>query len=33
VGAHRPPGARVDDVQVEWLTPTGAEHGRFAIRR
>ena len=28
-----PPGAHVDDVQVEWLTPTGAEHGRFAIRR
>ena len=28
-----PPGARVDDVQVEWLAPTGAEHGQFAIRR
>ena len=28
-----PPGARVDDVQVEWMAPTGAEHGQFAIRR
>jgi acylphosphatase len=28
-----PPGARVDDLQVEPLTPTGAEHGQFAIRR
>jgi acylphosphatase len=28
-----PPGARVDDLQVDWLTPTGEEHGRFAIRR
>jgi acylphosphatase len=28
-----PPGARVDDVQVEWLAPTGAEHGQFASRR
>ena len=27
-----PPGARVDDVQVDWLTPTGMEHGQFAIR-
>ena len=28
-----PPGAHVDDVDVEWQTPTGAEHGQFAIRR
>ena len=28
-----PPGARVDDVAVEWQTATGAEHGRFAVRR
>jgi acylphosphatase len=28
-----PTGARVDDVQVEPLAPTGAEHGQFAIRR
>ena len=27
-----PPGARVDDVRIEWQAPTGAEHGRFAIR-
>ena len=28
-----PPGARVRDVQIEWMAPTGAEHGHFAIRR
>ena len=28
-----PPGAHVDDVRVEPLAPTGAEHGQFAIRR
>jgi acylphosphatase len=28
-----PPGARVRDVRVEWIAPTGAEHGDFAIRR
>lgn len=28
-----PPGARVREVQVEWIPPTGAEHGHFAIRR
>ena len=28
-----PPGARVRDVQVDWMAPTGAEHGQFAIRR
>jgi acylphosphatase len=28
-----PPGARVDDVAIEWRTPTGAEHGQFAIQR
>ncbi len=30
---HGPPGARVDRVDVEWRTPLGSEHGRFAIRR
>jgi acylphosphatase len=28
-----PAGARVTDVQVEWVAATGAEHGHFAIRR
>ena len=28
-----PPGARVEDVAIEWQAPTGAEHGQFAIRR
>jgi acylphosphatase len=28
-----PPGAHVDEVAVEWQAPTGAEDGRFAIRR
>ena len=27
-----PPGARVRDVRVDWMPPTGAEHGQFAIR-
>ena len=32
--AHRgPAGARVTAVAVEWIPPTGAERGRFAIRR
>ena len=30
---HGPPGARVTEVVVEWVPPTGAERGRFAIRR
>jgi acylphosphatase len=29
---HGPPGARVDDVSVDWLTPTG-ESGSFTVRR
>lgn len=28
-----PPGAHVDDVQVEWIPESGAERGHFAIRR
>jgi acylphosphatase len=28
-----PPGARVDDLQVEWIAATGAERGDFEIRR
>lgn len=28
---HGPPGARVRDVAVEWITPTGAQGG-FAVR-
>ena len=27
-----PPGARVRDVRVDWMPPTHAEHGQFAIR-
>ena len=30
---HGPPGARVSDVDVAWLPPTGAEGAHFAIRR
>ncbi len=29
---HGPPGARVGDVSVEWIAPTGARDG-FAVRR
>ena len=28
---HGPPGARVSDVSVEWIAPTGARDG-FAVR-
>jgi acylphosphatase len=28
-----PRGARVRDVRVDWMAPTGAEQGDFAIRR
>ena len=28
-----PPGAHVDDVELGWLAPTGAEQRHFAIRR
>ena len=32
--AHQgPPGARVRNVTVEWIPPTGGERGGFAIRR
>jgi acylphosphatase len=30
---HGPSGARVSDVSVEWIAPTGEPRGRFAIRR
>ena len=29
---HGPPGARVADVSVEWVPPTGTQGG-FAVRR
>jgi acylphosphatase len=30
---HGPPGARVTEVGVDWIPATGADGGRFAIRR
>jgi acylphosphatase len=30
---HGPPGARVSDVNVEWIAPQGDAEGTFAIHR
>jgi acylphosphatase len=30
---HGPSGARVSDVALEWIAPTGEPRGPFAIRR